>query len=316
LQFRKKEKRMGRKSSVTLGVLIIFGMLLGACAKVTPTIAPATATMTELPPTDTPTPGPVDWVTTWKDFLSGMPANSYEIAPADLNDQIQAGKAPFIIDVREPGEVPLSGYIHGAANIPIRSLLRNLDMLPGLAQPIVVYDSNGHRGAMAMAALRLLGYTNVFNLNGGFAAWAGSSIEAGAPGAPVTGTAAMVDPTRLADLNNFLSTLPYNFDGLINSDVLVTINAKTPATFLDVRTPVEVAKTSTILGVTLISINDMFSDMSKLPVEKNTPIIVISTDGQNGAIVTMAMRMLGYTNANSLLLGINGWLADKLPIPK
>ncbi len=300
-----------------MGMLIVVSILLGACAKTTPTVAPApTPTMTELPPTDTPVPVPVDWVATWKDFLSGMPANFYEIAPADLKGQIKSGKALFIIDVREPGEVTLSGYIHGAVNIPIRSLLQNLDLLPGLDQPIVVYDSNGHRGAMAMAALRLLGYTNVFNLNGGFTAQAGFSIETGAPVAPVAGTAAMVDPARLTDLNNFLSTLPYNYDGMINTDVLAALSAKTPNTYLDVRTPVEVAKTIAIPGVSLISINDMFSDMTKLPVDKNAAIIVISTDGQNSAIATMALHMLGYTNANSLLRGINGWLVDKLPFPK
>jgi rhodanese-related sulfurtransferase len=33
-------------------------------------------------------------------------------------------------------------------------------------------------------------------------------------------------------------------------------------------------------------------------------------------MVMMALRMLGYTNVNSLLKGINGWNADSLPLEK
>ena len=66
---------------------------------------------------------------------------------------------------------------------------------------------------MVMAALRILGWTDVRNLNGGTGAWtkAEFALETGVPAAPVAGTAPEVDPIALRDLNNILANLP---DGL------------------------------------------------------------------------------------------------------
>jgi rhodanese-related sulfurtransferase len=80
---------------------------------------------------------------------------------------LQQDAIPFIVDVREPAEIEKTGYIAGSVNIPIRDLLKNLDKLPAQDQKIVITCASGHRGGYGMVALRLLGYTNVVNLNGG-----------------------------------------------------------------------------------------------------------------------------------------------------
>jgi rhodanese-related sulfurtransferase len=186
-----------------------------------------------------------------------------------------------------------------------------------LDQPIVVHCAIEHRGAMAMAALRLLGYTNVLSLDGGFTAWTNAKlpVETGTPAAPVAGTAAAVDPARLADLNNFLSNLPANFDGLMDTDVLKAINSATPPTIIDVRTPDDItAAGGSIAGSIFIPFTSLLSDMTKLPSDKTTSIVTVSSDGQNGAVAAMALHMLGYTNVNSMFFGFNGWATDKLPI--
>ena len=44
-------------------------------------------------------------------------------------------------------------------------------------KPLVVYDARGPRATMAGGALKAAGFTQLYNLNGGFKAWA----EAGLP---------------------------------------------------------------------------------------------------------------------------------------
>jgi rhodanese-related sulfurtransferase len=60
----------------------------------------------------------------------------------------------------------------------------------------------------------------------------------------------------------------------------------------------------------------LLTDMTKLPTDKATPIVTICSAGHRGAVATMALRMLGYTNSSSMFGGLNVWIADKLPIEK
>ncbi|HEY9151517.1 MAG TPA: rhodanese-like domain-containing protein, partial [Anaerolineales bacterium] len=250
----------------------------------------------------------------WNDFLTNMPADYYTIKSDVLNAQIMAGNAPFIIDVREPSEIQANGYIKGAINLPLRTLLQNLDKLPGLDKPIVVYCAIGHRGAMAMAALQLLGYTNARSLAGGFNAWAAAKlpVQKDTPTVPVAGTAASVDPARLADLNTFLSNLPSNFDGIKDTDALTQISSANPPMVIDVRTASEFTS-GYIQGSINIPINDLLKDPTKLPTDKTAPIITVCSAGHRGAIATMALRMLGY-DSTSIFSGLSAWKADKLPL--
>jgi rhodanese-related sulfurtransferase len=260
--------------------------------------------------------GIVNWTAVWTDFLTNMPADFYTIKSDVLNGQIMAGNAPFIIDVREPAEIESNGYIKGAVNLPLRTLLQNLDKLPALDKPIVVYCAIGHRGAMAMASLRLLGYTDVRSLGGGFNAWtkANLAVEKGKPADPVAGKAATVDPLRLADLNTFLTGLPENFDGIKDTDALAALGSAKPPVVIDARTADEF-KAGYIKSSVNIPINDLLKDMTKLPADKTVQIITVCSAGHRGAVATMALRMLGYTS-NSIFGGTNTWAADKLPIEK
>ncbi|MEP7137393.1 MAG: rhodanese-like domain-containing protein [Chloroflexota bacterium] len=260
--------------------------------------------------------GIVDWPVVWTDFLTNMPADFYTIKGDVLNGQITAGSAPFIIDVREPAEIETNGYIKGAINLPLRTLLQNLDKLPALDKPIVVYCAIGHRGAMAMASLRLLGYTDVRSLGGGFNAWVKATlpVEKGKPADPVAGMAATVDPLRLADLNTFLAGLPDNFDGIKDTDALASLGSGTPPVVLDVRTADEF-KAGYIKSSVNIPLNDLLKDLTKLPTDKTAQIITVCSAGHRGAVATMALRMLGYTS-NSIFGGTNAWVADKLPLEK
>ena len=111
-------------------------------------------------------------------FISNLPSDYYVVAPSAALMSFQETPKPFIVDVREEKELTDKGYIDGMVNIPVRTLYENLDKLPTeMSAPIVVYCAVGHRGSIAMTALRLLGYTNVKSIAGGFNGW----VKAGLP---------------------------------------------------------------------------------------------------------------------------------------
>ena len=142
----------------------------------------ATPTATPVPPTATPVPPTATAKTvlhlgaTLDKYLTALPAGFGGIAPAALNDHIAAAK-PFIVDVREASEGQTSGVIEGSVNIPIRTLVSSLGKLPtDKSGAIVTYCAVGHRGAIGMMTLQMLGYTNVKNLVGGFTAWTAANF--------------------------------------------------------------------------------------------------------------------------------------------
>ena len=148
-------------------VLVVLMLALSACGA-TPTATPVPPTATPVPPTATAKPA-LSVATVIDIYLTNLPAGFGGVAPAALNDQIAAAK-PFILDTRETCEVASAGTIAGAVNIPIRELAKNLNKLPAKDQPIVVICGSGHRSAIGMVALQVLGYTNVKSMTSGMAA--------------------------------------------------------------------------------------------------------------------------------------------------
>jgi rhodanese-related sulfurtransferase len=83
---------------------------------------------------------------------------------------------PFILDVRTADEFK-AGFITSAINVNINDVPANLAQLPAdKAAPIVVLCQSGHRGAIVMMYLQMLGYTNVRNLGGGMNGWINSEL--------------------------------------------------------------------------------------------------------------------------------------------
>ncbi|MDQ7850888.1 MAG: rhodanese-like domain-containing protein [Armatimonadota bacterium] len=103
-------------------------------------------------------------------YLTAPPADFNCIAAPALKARLDAGEKIFLLDVREPSEYA-NGHIAGAVNVPIRTLVANLDKLPPRDASIVTYCGVGTRGAYATMALSLLGYTNVKNLGLGLNGW-------------------------------------------------------------------------------------------------------------------------------------------------
>ncbi|MCA2001046.1 MAG: rhodanese-like domain-containing protein, partial [Chloroflexi bacterium] len=79
------------------------------------------------------------------------------------------------IDIRTAEEFK-EGYIEGAVNIPMQEIFTSLDKLPAKDQRIVIYCASGHRGSIVTMGLRLMGYSDVVNLAGGFNGWKAAEL--------------------------------------------------------------------------------------------------------------------------------------------
>ncbi|RPJ26790.1 MAG: hypothetical protein EHM33_10335 [Chloroflexi bacterium] len=264
-----------------------------------------------------PVAGWVDWATVMGEFVSTLPEGFYSTSPDKLNAALAEGPV-FVVDVREASEVETTGHIAGSINIPIRDLLKNLDKLPGQDEKIVVTCASGHRGGFGMAALRLLGYTDVVNLGGGIGAWAKASLalEPGLPAEAAALSTPEVDAARLAALDAYFSALPDGFNTIKAADLNVELG-NTPAPFvLDVRTEAEKTADGYIEGSVFIPINDLPANLAQLPADKAGPIVVLCKSGHRGGIAMMYLNFLGYTNVRNLGGGTNAWIAAELPVVK
>jgi rhodanese-related sulfurtransferase len=85
---------------------------------------------------------------------------------------VDSGRAPFLLDVRNPRELAVSGAVPGVVNIPLGELDHRLGELPSdKTTPIIAICQSGMRSMSAAHALAKAGYTNVLNLDGGTTAW-------------------------------------------------------------------------------------------------------------------------------------------------
>jgi molybdopterin/thiamine biosynthesis adenylyltransferase/rhodanese-related sulfurtransferase len=108
---------------------------------------------------------PIDY-----DQFCGVTADVPSISVHDLKRKLDAGEAIQIIDVREPFEFEIT-RINGAKLIPLGELAHRLHELKQNGET-VVHCHRGTRSAQAVEMLRRAGFVNVYNLDGGIAAWA------------------------------------------------------------------------------------------------------------------------------------------------
>jgi rhodanese-related sulfurtransferase len=271
-------------------------MMIAACAT-----APAT---------------PFDLKTTLDRYFSNLPDDWGLIAPTALSEQLKTAK-PFLVEIREAKEVADGGYIGGSINIPVRTLIKNLDKLPAKDQPIVVTCGSGHRSAMGMAALQLLGYTNVKSLAGGFSAWKAANLpfETGTPPAAKAGTRPALDNDLLTALDTYFSNLPDGWNTI--SPAALNELVKTSQPFqLELREASDLRSNGYISGASNIPVRTLIKSLDKLPPDKGAPIIAECGTGHRSSMAMMALGLLGHTNVRSLAGGFSAWTKAGLPISK
>jgi sulfur-carrier protein adenylyltransferase/sulfurtransferase len=100
-----------------------------------------------------------------------MPAD-FETTVLDLKRAMDSGKAPFILDVREPQEFQIC-RIPGSVLVPLGQVGARAEEIAEAAEgrPIVVHCKMGGRSAKAVQLLRQRGLERAQNLKGGILAW-------------------------------------------------------------------------------------------------------------------------------------------------
>ena len=98
-----------------------------------------------------------------------------EITVRELKEKMDNGEDIQIIDVREPFEYEMSNI--GGENIPLAGVLIESDKID-TEKPVIMVCRSGRRSGVACMQLEQLGYTNLYNLEGGLMEWA-DKIEPG-----------------------------------------------------------------------------------------------------------------------------------------
>ena len=105
-------------------------------------------------------------------ILFWLSAVSAQVLPADAFDQqLHQSPSPQLLDVRTPGEFG-GGHLPNARNIDYRNAAFR-DSLTSLnkTQPVYVYCLSGGRSAQAAEVLRKDGFSQVYELQGGYLKW-------------------------------------------------------------------------------------------------------------------------------------------------
>jgi rhodanese-related sulfurtransferase len=74
-----------------------------------------------------------------------------------------------VVDVRDSAEFS-AGHLTGAKHIPVSDIAQRMNDIPA-GKPVLVYCATGTRSGKAASALKKAGRDQIFNLNGGIAAW-------------------------------------------------------------------------------------------------------------------------------------------------
>lgn len=96
-----------------------------------------------------------------------------EVTPRGLADALEAGRTPFVLDVRESAELDF-GVIEGATHIPLVRITDGDVAALGIPhdREVVVVCKAGARASLAASTLTAHGYDDVRVLTGGMIAWA------------------------------------------------------------------------------------------------------------------------------------------------
>ena len=96
------------------------------------------------------------------------------VSPQELVRLMNQGA--LLLDLR-PEEQYQSGHLSGARSISGEEILKAADTLKKHKEkPVVVYDDSGSLGAAAVRQLTAQGFTRVFSLRGGLAAWRADNL--------------------------------------------------------------------------------------------------------------------------------------------
>jgi rhodanese-related sulfurtransferase len=239
------------------------------------------------------------------DYTAALPDTFGAIRVNDLAAELEANPDLFLVDVRTADEYA-EGFIEGAINIPISELTQHLDLLPAKDAPIVVVCGSGHRSAVAMTALNLLGYTNVRSMLSGMNAWTAAELPVSqTPVEAVAGAAPELDPAVFEPVNGFISTIPAGYYTVRPADLGAEL-IENPPLLIDVRTDGEWAD-GHIEGAVHLPLRDLLTTPDLLPEDLAAAIVVYDNPTHRSSMAMTFLRLLGYENVRALGGGVGAW---------
>lgn len=248
---------------------------------------------------------PLDLNTVMSDYVSTLPDTFNGVTAVDLNSELETGVDLLLVDVRTADEYA-EGFIEGAVNVPLNELAQHLDLLPDLDQNIVVYCGSGHRSAIAMTSLNLLGYTHVRSLLGGFGAWTTAEFPVSQEAVDyAVGAAPAIDPSLLESVNSYLVEIPQGYYTVRALDLSSEL-FRNPPLVIDVRTDSE-WMSGHIDGAVHLPLNGFFASEAGLPQAMDAPIVVYDNPTHRSSMALTFLRLLGYENVRALAGGIGAW---------
>lgn len=245
-------------------------------------------------------------------YFAGLPGSFNAIRVPDVAAAIATNPDLILVDVRTADEYA-DGHFAGAINIPITELTDHLDLLPNQDADIIVYCGSGHRSALGMMTLNLLGYNKALSMLGGMKAIADSAIPlVTEPTDVAAGAAPVIDPALLAAVDAYVKAIPAGYYTISADDLNVALVENPPAV-IDVRTEAEVAK-GKIEGAQFLTLSAFMASPDQWPQDLAAPVVIYDSDGHRSAMAMVAMQMLGYENVRSLGGGTKGWTAKNYPL--
>lgn len=253
----------------------------------------------------------INLVAFFDDYLTNLTANFNAVRVPDVEEAIAGDDTPLLLDVRTVDEYT-EGHIEGAINIPLNELTANLDQLPDLDEDIIVYCGSGHRSAMAMTALNLLGYDNAVSLLGGVRAWTGSDLSiTDVVTTAEVGTAPEFNTTVFEMVDAYMTAVPQGYF-IVRTDGLNAELVESDIALIDVRTDGEF-EDGFIGGATHIPLEQLFADASALPAE-DASVVVYDNPTHRSSVAMVLLQMLGYEDVRTLGGGFGAWTNAGLPV--
>jgi len=211
---------------------------------------------------DAPTGFLLGGLDAWKQ--ASLPVSSLALVkPRELYQQMQAGTAPIIVDVRLPTEW-MGLRIGNVLNIPLNKLLADSKRL-SKDMPVLTVCNSAYRSSMGAAVLQKAGFTSVLNMEGGSEAWIADGLPTLSAAGNGHGSAAPAArlvklPQRIAaaEFKRMLMDLPGTFE---------IVDVRPPAQYADFNLP----------G----SINADIADVIANPAYLNgaVPLVIVDRDG-------------------------------------
>lgn len=107
--------------------------------------------------------------------ISKLLGNNKEIGTLEATRLMNTGTA-LVLDIRDGGEFN-GGRIPKSKNIPLSEIDKRVDEIAKFKdKPVIVTSGNTNKAGAAARALKALGFTEVYQLQGGFSAWQSASL--------------------------------------------------------------------------------------------------------------------------------------------